>query len=80
MQTIKKPISAALTRFETWLDDVQLTCWVDYERGDASVGLNPSAWLYHAFVGDSGMDVAELLDGRIVTKLETAAACYLSEN
>jgi hypothetical protein len=80
MQTIKKPISPALTRFETWLDDVQLTCWVDYERGDASVGLNPSAWLYHAFVGDSGMDVAELLSESIIEKLETAAACYLSEN
>ena len=80
MQTIKKPISPALTRFDHWLDDVQLTCWFDYERGDASVGLNPSAWLYHAFVGDSGMDIAELLSDHVVAKLEMEAACYLSEN
>ena len=80
MQTTKKPISPALTRFDHWLDDVQLTCWVDYERGDASVGLNPSAWLYHAFVGDSGMDVAELLSDHIVAKLEAAAADELEQD
>jgi hypothetical protein len=77
MQTIKKPISASLARFELWLDDAQLICWVDFERGDASVGLNPSAWLYHAFVGDSGMDVAELLSDDIVSRIEADAAAEL---
>ena len=79
MQTTKKPISAGLTRCDIWLDDVQLVCWVDYERGDSSVGLNPSAWLYHAFVGDSGMDVAELLSDSIVEKLEALAADELED-
>lgn len=84
MQTIKQATRKApapyLTRFEHWIDDVQLICWMDYEAGNPSVGMGSSAWLVHAYVGDSGMDVAELLSDHVVAKLETEAACYLSEN
>lgn len=70
---------AHLTQHETWIGDVQLICWLDFERGDASVGLNASAWLYHAYVGDSGMDVADLLAPAIVTRIEEEAAAALEE-
>lgn len=83
MQTIKQTARKApapyLTRFEHWIDDVQLICWVDYEAADRSVGMNATAWLVHAYIGESGMDVAELLSDHIVERLETAAAHYLSE-
>jgi hypothetical protein len=83
MQTNTAPAATRphqyLTRFDHWLDDVQLICWVDFERGDASVGLNPSAWLYHAYVGDSGMDIAELLSDDVIAKLEAAAAHALDD-
>lgn len=86
METIKHstparaiPPTKHLKCFEMWLDDVQLTCWLDYERGDRSVGLNASAWLYHAYVGGSGMDVAELLADHVVERIEAAAAAGIEE-
>lgn len=84
MQTIKQATRKApapyLARFEHWMDDVLIICWLDFEAGDPSVGMSASAWLVHAYIGDSGMDVAELLSDYVVETLEREAACYLSEN
>lgn len=83
MQTIKQTARKApapyLARFEHWIDDVLIICWLDFEAGDASVGMGSSAWLVHAYIGDSGMDVAELLADHVVETLEREAAHYLSE-
>lgn len=84
MQTIKQTARKApapyLTQFEHWIDDVQLICWLDFEAGDDSVGMNASAWLVHAYVGDSGMDVAELLLDSVVASIEAAAAAEIEED
>ena len=78
-QTTRKVPAPYLTRFDYWLDDVHFVCWMDYEAGDDSVGMSASAWLVHAYVGDSGMDVAELLAPAIVTRIEEEAAAALGE-
>lgn len=84
MQTIKQAARKApapyLTRFDHWIDDVQLICWLDFEAGDPSVGMNSSAWLVHAYVGDSGMDVAELLSDDVVARIESAAVDEIDED
>ncbi len=84
MQTIKQTARKApapyLTRFDYWLDDVHFVCWMDYEAGDDSVGMGASAWLVHAYVGDSGMDVAELLLDSVVASIESAAAAAIEED
>lgn len=75
----RKAPAPYLIRHEHWIDDVQLICWMDYEAGDDSVGMGASAWLVHAYVGDSGMDVAELLLDSVVARIEAAAAAEIEE-
>lgn len=70
---------AYLSRFEYWFDDVMLDCWLDFEAADRSTGQNAAAYLVHAYVGTSGMDVAGLLRESAVDAIETAAAEYLSK-
>lgn len=79
-QIARKAPAPYLTRFEHWIDDVQFICWMDYEDGDDSVGMSASAWLVHAYVGDSGMDVAELLLDSVVARIEAAAAAEIEED
>lgn len=79
-QTARKAPASYLTRFEYWIGDVQLDCFMDYEAGDDSVGMGASAWLVHAYVGDSGMDVAELLLDSVVASIESAAAAAIEED
>lgn len=71
---------AYLTKFEHWIDDVQFVCWMDYEAGDKSVGMNSSAWLVHAYIGDSGMDVSDFLSDATIEILQDAAALELDQD
>jgi hypothetical protein len=66
-----------LSRFEIWIGDAMMECWLDYEPPDRSTGQNAAAHLIHAFVGTSGMDVAELLSGHTVEHIENEAAANL---
>lgn len=68
-----------LQSFDYWIGDVQLHCWLDYDPPDKSTGHNGSAYLVHAYVGDSGMDVAELLIEPVINKIEDEANYYLSK-
>lgn len=70
---------AYLSRFEYWFDDVLLDCWLDFEAADRSAGQNAAAHLVHAYVSNSGMDVADLLRESVTEIIETAAAEYLSQ-
>jgi hypothetical protein len=67
-----------LERVDVLLDDVMFRIWVDYEPADASVGVNATAWLVHAHVGDSPTDIACHLKETTVNRLEAEAAEYLS--
>ena len=69
-----------LTRFEHWIDDVQFVCWMDYEAGDKSVGMNSSAWLVRAYIGDSGMDVSDFLNESTIKILQDEAAFELDQD
>lgn len=79
-QATRKAPASYLIRFEYWLDDVRFDCFMDYEAGDDSVGMGASAWLVHAYVGDSGMDVAELLLDSVVASIEATAAAAIEED
>jgi hypothetical protein len=68
-----------LERVEILLDDVMFRVWVDYEAADASVGVNATAWLVYAHVGDSPADIACYLKESTIKRLETEAVDYLSE-
>ncbi len=65
--------------FEYWYGDVLLNCWLEFEPADRSVGLGASAWLVHAYVGDSGADIVELLRQSAVERIEEAAVEYFEE-
>ena len=73
-----RPYAHYLERVEIVLDDVMFRIWVDYEPADASVGVNATAWLVHAHVGDSPADIACYLKDSTVNRLEAEAADYLS--
>lgn len=74
---MKKP-PAYLSRFEYWFDDVLLDCWLDYEPPDPATGQRAVAHLVHAYVSNSGMDIADLIRESVTEIIETAAAEYLS--
>jgi hypothetical protein len=67
-----------LERVEILLDDVLFRLWVDFEPADASVGLQATAWIVHAHVGDSPADIADYLSESTIKRLESEAADYLS--
>ncbi len=67
-----------LERVEILLDDVMFRVWVDYEAADASIGVNATAWLVYAHVGDSPADIACYLKESTIKRLEGEAADYLS--
>jgi hypothetical protein len=67
-----------LERVEILLDDVLFRLWVDFEPADPSVGVNATAWIVHAHVGDSPADIADYLNESTLKRLEAEAADYLS--
>ena len=67
-----------LERVEILLDDVLFRLWVDFEPADRAVGLNATAWIVHAHVGDSPADIADYLSESTLKRLESEAAEYLS--
>lgn len=67
-----------LQRADVTIGDVTFRCWVDFEQADRSVGLPATAWLIHAHVGDSPVDIADFLSQSTIEQLEEQAAYYLS--
>ena len=67
-----------LERVEILLDDVLFRLWVDFEPADRAVGVNATAWIVHAHVGDSPADIADYLNESTLKRLESEAADYLS--
>jgi hypothetical protein len=73
-----RPYPHYLERVELLIDDVMFRLWVDYEPADMSVGLQATAWIVHAHVGDSPADIADYLNDATISRLEAEAADYLS--
>lgn len=67
-----------LERVEILLDDVMFRLWVDFEPADRAAGVNATAWIVHAHVGDSPADIADYLNESTIKRLESEAAEYLS--
>ena len=74
-----RPYSHYLQHVDILLDDVLFRLWVDFEPADRAVGVNATAWIVHAHVGDSPADVADYLNDATISRLEAEAADYLSE-
>jgi hypothetical protein len=74
----RRPYPHYLERVEILLDDVLFRLWVDFEPADMSVGLQATAWIVHAHVGDSPADIADYLNESTLKRLESEAADYLS--
>ena len=74
-----RPYPHYLERVELLLDDVLFSVWVDFEPADRAVGLQATAWIVHAHVGDNPADIADYLNDATVKRLESEAADYLSE-
>ena len=68
-----------LQHVDILLDDVLFSVWVDYEPADRAMGVNATAWIVHAHVGDSPADIADYLNDATIKRLEAEAADYLSE-
>lgn len=76
----RKAPAPYLKRFDYDALEVPLVCWLDFEPADPTVGLLATAWLVHAFVGDTCYDIEALLPAATIEKIERDAACYFSEN
>lgn len=74
-----RPYPHYLERVDVLLDDTWWSIWVDYEPADRSAGLQASAWLVHAHVGEHFADIVDYLSESTVKRLESEAADYLSE-
>jgi hypothetical protein len=68
-----------LERVDQSIADVELTCWYDFEPADRSVGLPATAWLIHARPAGSPCDIADILDSRVIKRLEREAAEVLDQ-
>jgi hypothetical protein len=68
-----------LQHVDILLDDVLFSIWVDYEPADRAAGINATAWIVHAHVGDNPADIADYLNESTIKRLEAEAADYLSE-
>jgi hypothetical protein len=73
-----RPYPHYLERVEILLDDVLFRLWVDFEPADPSVGVNATAWIVHAHVGEHFADIADYLSESTVKRLEYEAVLYLS--
>lgn len=67
-----------LQHVDILLDDVLFSVWVDFEPADRAVGVNATAWIVHAHVGDSPADIADYLNDATIKRLESEAADYLA--
>jgi hypothetical protein len=74
-----RPYPHYLQHVDILLDDVLFRLWVDFEPADRAVGVNATAWIVHAHVGDSPADIADYLNESTLKRLEAEAADYLSE-
>jgi hypothetical protein len=75
----RRPYARYLERVEQSIADINLTCWYDFEPADRSVGLPATAWLIHARPAGSPCDIADILDSRVIKRLEREAAEALEQ-
>jgi len=75
----RRPYARYLERVDQAVGDVNLTCWYDFEPADRSVGLPATAWLIHARPVGSPCDIADILDSRVIKRLEREAAEALDQ-
>jgi len=75
----RRPYARYLERVDQAVGDVNLTCWYDFEPADRSVGLPATAWLIHARPAGSPCDIADILDSRVIKRLEREAAEALDQ-
>ncbi len=75
----RRPYARYLERVEQSIADINLTCWYDFEPADRSVGLPATAWLIHARPAGSPCDIADILDSRVIKRLEREAAEALDQ-
>jgi len=75
----RRPYAHYLERVEQSIADIELTCWYDFEPADRSVGLPATAWLIHARPAGSPCDIADILDSRVIKRLEREAAEVLDQ-
>lgn len=73
-----RPYPHYLEHVDILIDDVLFRLWVDFEPADRAVGLQATAWIVHAHVGDSPADIADYLNESTLKRLESEAADYLS--
>jgi hypothetical protein len=74
-----RPYAHYLERVEQSIADINLTCWYDFEPAERSVGLPATAWLIHARPVGSPCDIADILDSRVIKRLEREAAEALDQ-
>ena len=75
----RRPYARYLERVEQSIADINLTCWYDFEPAERSVGLPATAWLIHARPVGSPCDIADILDSRVIKRLEREAAEALDQ-
>ena len=75
----RRPYARDLERVEQSIADINLTCWYDFEPAERSVGLPATAWLIHARPVGSPCDIADILDSRVIKRLEREAAEALDQ-
>ena len=56
--------------------ELELTCFIDYDRPDPSVGYAGSACLCHAY--HAGVDISDYLSADVIDMIEGAACWYFS--
>jgi hypothetical protein len=74
-----RPYPHYLERIDQSIADIELVCWYDFEPADRSVGLPATAWLIHARPAGSPCDIADILDSRVIKRLEREAAEVLDQ-
>jgi hypothetical protein len=70
---------SSLSEFTTEIDDVELTCHMDFEEGDSSVGLEDSVSVYAAYAGGP-VDIVSLLSRAQIREIELNYFEYMEEN
>jgi hypothetical protein len=75
----RRPYAHYLERVDQTVGDITLTCWYDFEPADRSVGFAATAWLINAYAAGSPCDIADILNPRVIKRLEREAADVLDQ-
>lgn len=72
-------IPTYLRQMDYRFDDIALRCYFESEPADKSTGTLASAYLVHAFVGDTDTDISEIMSESAIEIIEDEAAHYFSQ-